>query len=109
MLRDEALRRLAAHREEIRAFGVTSLALFGSVARDEAGPESDVDLLIEFDPAAHVGLFEFVRIQRRLGEILGVRVDLVDRESLLPELRPIILAEAIDAIAGVASSRPPHA
>ena len=102
MRRDEALRVLADHREEIRAFGVTSLALFGSVARDEAGPESEVDVLVEFEPGAPIGLLEFVRLQRFLGETLGCRVDLVDREGLLPELRDAILQEAVDAVESLA-------
>ena len=57
MRRDEALRLLAAHREEIARFGVKSLAIFGSVARDEAGPDSDVDVLVEF--SVPVGLSHF--------------------------------------------------
>ena len=97
MQRDEALRILAAHRDEIRALGVTSLALFGSVARDEAGPESDVDLLVELDPAAHIGLFRFVEIQLFLEDLLNRPVDLVTRASLVPELREGILREAVDA------------
>ncbi len=54
--------------------GVRSLELFGSLARGDARPASDVDLLVEFQP---VGLFQFFRVQRRLEAILGRRVDLV--------------------------------
>ena len=49
MRRDDVIRLLHEHKAEIDAFGVKSLSLFGSVARDEAGPESDVDVLVEFD------------------------------------------------------------
>lgn len=52
MERDEALQRLAAHQEALANLGVRSLALFGSVAREEAGPSSDVDLLVEFEGQA---------------------------------------------------------
>jgi predicted nucleotidyltransferase len=52
MRRDEAPRLLAEHRDEIAGFGVSSLAVFGSVARDEAGADSDIDILVEFDPSA---------------------------------------------------------
>jgi uncharacterized protein len=97
MRRDEALRLLAAHRDEIAGFGVSSLAVFGSVARDEAGADSDIDILVEFDPSARVGLFEFVRLQRCLSHVLGQRVDLVTTDALKPRMRDRILAEAIHA------------
>jgi predicted nucleotidyltransferase len=51
MRRDEALAILTAHQEELKEYGVKSLAIFGSVARDEARPDSDVDLLVEFSQA----------------------------------------------------------
>jgi hypothetical protein len=56
-------------------FAIRSSAVFGSVARGEAGPESDVDILVEFAPDARIGLFAFARLQRRLSEILGPSVD----------------------------------
>lgn len=96
MKRDEALKILAEHREEIEAFGVRRLAVFGSVARDEAGPESDVDLLVEFDDRP-VGLFEFVDLKNRLEELLGRPVDLATKDGLKRQLRDRILEEAIPA------------
>jgi predicted nucleotidyltransferase len=94
MNRREVQSRLAAHSEELRSMGVTSLALFGSTARNESSIESDVDLLVEFDRP--VGLFHFFSVQHRLEEILGARkVDLVQRGALHPALREHILAEAI--------------
>ncbi|MBK9713413.1 MAG: nucleotidyltransferase family protein [Kouleothrix sp.] len=75
--------------------GVSSLAVFGSVAREEAGAESDVDILVEFGQP--VGLFEFVRLQQRLEALLGRRVDLVTPDALRPTMRDRILHEAIDA------------
>ena len=95
MRRDEALRILAEHRDELAAMGAASLSLFGSVARDEAGPDSDVDVLI--DLARPLDLFDVGRIQVRLEEILGTRVDLVMTRALRPQLRDGILAEAIHA------------
>jgi predicted nucleotidyltransferase len=74
---------------------VRSLELFGSVARGEARADSDVDLLVEFD--GPVGLFHFFRVQRRLEEILGARVDLVMRDAVKPQLRERMFAEAIRA------------
>jgi uncharacterized protein len=93
--RDEALRLLAEHRDELIAMGAGSLSLFGSVARDEAGPDSDVDILIEL--GRPIGLFDLGRIQIRLEEILGQKVDLVMPEGLRPRLRARVLAEAVRA------------
>jgi predicted nucleotidyltransferase len=95
MRRDEALRRLAEHRDELEAMGVGSLSLFGSVARDEARNESDVDVLIEL--GRPMDLFDLGRIQIRLEEILAHRVDLVMPETLRPRLRAAVLAEAVRA------------
>lgn len=95
MRRAEALQLIETNRAELTALGVKSLALFGSVARDEARPDSDVDLLVEF--AEPVGFFHLFRVRRRLEEILAAKVDLTTPGGLRPELRRGILAEAIRA------------
>jgi predicted nucleotidyltransferase len=77
MDRDAVLERLRAHQAELKAMGVARLSLFGSVARGEAGAESDVDLAAEFDPAAQVGMFRYGAIAGRLTELLGREVDLL--------------------------------
>ena len=99
MRRDDAIRILRQHSDELtRDFGVKSLALFGSVARNEAKKSSDVDLLVEFDDRP-VGLFHLAGTYGYLKEILGVRkLDLVLRRALIKELEPFILREAIDVI-----------
>jgi len=76
-LADQVIATLRAHEAELRAAGIRRLSLFGSVARgdDEAG--SDVDLAVEFDRAAGIGLIEVVGLERRLSELLGRDVDLV--------------------------------
>ena len=73
--------------------GVKLLALFGSVARDEAGEHSDVDLLVEFDRP--VGLFGLFSLQDRLEEILGCSVDLGTPNSLKPRIRAEVMREAV--------------
>lgn len=93
--REEVQRRLSEKRPELATVGVRALDLFGSVARGEAGPQSDVDLLVDFEQP--VGLFHFVRVQQRLEEILGCRVDLVMREAVKPQLRARIFGEAVRA------------
>lgn len=95
MRRDEALQILKSHKQELIKFDVKSLAIFGSVARDEAGPESDVDILVEF--AKPVGLFEFVRLKTYLEKLLQHKVDLVTPDALKDRLREQILKEAIRA------------
>jgi len=95
--RDEVLARLAAHRSAIREFAVQRLALFGSTARGEARADSDVDILVEYEPGVRVGLFEFVRLQRYLSEVLGHRVDLATPEALREDMRETILKEAVRA------------
>lgn len=97
MRRDEALRILSEHREDIEEYGVMSLALFGSVARDDATSDSDVDILVEFDPEARVGMFDFLEFREYLEGILGHRVDLVAKAAVKQRLRDSILGEAITA------------
>lgn len=95
MTRDQVLQRLAGARAELAGLGVRSLDLFGSVARGESGPGSDVDLLVDFDRP--IGLFHFFRVQRRIEEILGSKVDLVMRDAVKRQLRDRIFAEAVRA------------
>ena len=96
MRRDEILQALGKHRLQLKQLGVASLAVFGSVARDEAAQDSDVDVLVEFDQP--VGLFEVVRLRLRLEEILDRPVDLVTRDALRPSMREQILGEAVYAV-----------
>lgn len=98
MKRSEVCQMLANHRTELRErFGVKSLALFGSVVRDESTTASDVDLLVEFD--RRVGLFHLIDTEEFIRELLRVeKVDLVLRRALLPELKDEVLAEAVDVL-----------
>ena len=93
--RDQIIKTLHNHRALLDTFGIARLSLFGSFARDEGSVESDVDLLVEFNRP--IGLFEFARLQRRLGELVGHRVDLVTPAALKTELREQILREAVVA------------
>jgi predicted nucleotidyltransferase len=96
MTRTQVLNILAAHQAQLRDLGVKSLALFGSVARDEATGASDVDLLVDFDRP--VSLFEVLDVRFFLESLLGVReVDLVLRRAVLDELKEDIYGEAVDA------------
>ncbi len=95
MKRADVIRILHEHLHELAdRYGVKSLALFGSVARDEATERSDVDLLVEFDRP--VGLFGLFELQDYLETLLHCSVDVGTRESLKPRLRPHVFAECID-------------
>jgi predicted nucleotidyltransferase len=93
MNRDEILQHLAAHREELADFGVKSLALFGSAVRGEAGPDSDLDILVEFEGSSTFD--QYMNLKFFLEELLSRRVDLVTRKALKPRLRPYIEREAV--------------
>lgn len=95
MRREEALRLLAEHRDELTAMGAASLSLFGSVARDEAGPDSDVDILIEL--GRPMGLFGLAAIHLRLEEILGRRVELITANGLAERYRAHIVPDLVRA------------
>jgi predicted nucleotidyltransferase len=90
---------LHKHRSELRAMGVKSLTLFGSVIQGEERPDSDIDILVEF--SRPIGLLAFVRLKQHLTELLGRQVDLVTLEALKPSLRDGILREAQNAGQGL--------
>jgi predicted nucleotidyltransferase len=97
MKRDDVLRILAAHRDDFTAMGVRELAIFGSVARDEAEAGSDVDVLVDYEPGTRLSYFRVFELQERLEGLLGAKVDLVTMGGLRSELREGILAEAVRA------------
>jgi uncharacterized protein len=77
-----------------RRFQVRELALFGSMLRDDHGPESDVDLLVSFQPAARVTFVTLAKLQRELEAVLGRKVDLVPKDGLKAVIRDHVLATA---------------
>ena len=93
--RDEVLETLRAQKQNlVERFGVVSLALFGSFARDQATETSDLDILVRFDGLATSKTY--FGVQFYLEDMLGRRVDLVTEKALRPELRPYVEREAID-------------
>ena len=78
------------------ARGLTRLALFGSTARDDLGPKSDVDLLIEVDPARRFGLFAFLDLKNDLAAPLGRPVDLAFADAMRPRLLTAVLEDALE-------------
>ena len=69
MRRQEILNTLSGHHKELKKFGVTSIGIIGSAARDELEPSDDLEIIVEFDPDAHVGLLGFVRLENHLSDL----------------------------------------
>jgi predicted nucleotidyltransferase len=85
--RERVLRILHEEAPRLRTRGITRLSLFGSIARGEARPESDVDLLIEIESAAKLGFFELHDLQEELGTLLGRPVQFAFGSAMRPWLR----------------------
>jgi hypothetical protein len=83
----------AALQELCHRYEVRELSMFGSAARGELRPESDIDLLVDFAPGAKVGLWEFGRLERELQALLGRKVDLVSKRGLKPRVRRSVLQD----------------
>lgn len=96
-LAGEVIATLRAHKAELRAAGIRHLSLFGSVARGDAGAGSDVDLVAELDPEAHIGLFALAALERRLAELVGHPVDLLPEPVEKPRLRARIQQDRLVA------------
>jgi len=95
---DEAMTILKAAMPDLRErYAVKDLAVFGSVARGEARPGSDIDVLVAFEPGKAGGYFKFFALQQDLEALLGLKVDLVTPDALRKQLRGRILAEAVHA------------
>lgn len=93
MHREQVLRILREHTQQVREFGVTSLAVFGSVARDQTRPDSDVDILVEFDPPP---TFErYMDLKFYLEDLLRCRIDLGTPDTLKPRIRARVQSEAV--------------
>ena len=93
--RNELLTLLRADRRTLEQSGIRRAALFGSTARGDANPDSDVDVLVVLDPDAHVGLVRFAALQDHLRQLFGRDVDLVSRGALRTDRDGAILDEAV--------------
>ena len=96
MGREQTIRTLRAHADEIRKLGVTRLAIFGSFVRDQNGSNSDIDLLVDIDGTRRFSLLDYVGLTHFFEDVLGQPVDVVRRQAIKPFLRDAILAEAVE-------------
>jgi predicted nucleotidyltransferase len=97
MMRDTVLAVLRANKAALQARGVQRAALFGSTARDEANPGSDVDIMVEIDPHAAVDLYAYVAITHYIASLFPVAVDVAEREQLLEPVRKTAEQDAVYA------------
>lgn len=98
MLRFEEIKgTLAKHKQELRRdFGVKQIGVFGSYVRGEQKKQSDIDLLVEFEEPSNLTLLDFIRLENSLSEMLGVKVDLVEKQTLKPRIGKHILEEVVN-------------
>ena len=97
MDKDEALTILRQHADALRNRGIRHAALFGSVARGDARPDSDIDILIELAPEASLDIFAYVELKNDIAALFRGRVDVVNKDALKPHVRPPASAESIYA------------
>jgi uncharacterized protein len=94
MGRDEAIRRLRRHEADLRRLGVEHLYMFGSTARGEATEGSDIDLFFDHEKGK-IGVFELMDVKERAAGILGLKTDIMTRNSLHPRLKKRIEESAV--------------
>ena len=94
---EQVLATLRAHKPTLKAVGVVHLSLFGSTARGDRRPDSDVDLLAAFDQTRPISLLDVAGIEIQLAELLGQPVDLIEEGTLKPRVRRTVEAEAVRA------------
>lgn len=92
----KVIRTLREYEIELRSRGVERLSLFGSLARGEAGPSSDIDLAVRFVSSAKIGLFEFAALSDRVREVLGAPVDLVSEPARADRMQREIDRDRVD-------------
>lgn len=97
MDKDAVIATLRAHRADLERMGVIHAALFGSVARGEAGPDSDIDIAVDLTEDAAPGIYEYVGLKHRIGELFPGEVDVIDRATMRPWLLEEVTRDGIYA------------
>lgn len=85
--KDSVLQTLRAHQAELQAMGVKHIALFGSVARDEADEHSDIDLLVDLDAEKRISVFDYVGLVQHLGRLFPIKIDVANARALKPRVK----------------------
>src|SRR4029079_2534015 len=97
MRRDEVIARLKEAEPALQARGVRRAAVFGSVARGDNSADSDIDILVEFEPGAEGTIYEYIRLKEFVASLFDGPVDVIDRDALKPHLRAPATADTLYA------------
>lgn len=97
MKRDQVIEKLRQSEQALRARGVAHAALFGSLARGDTDSQNDIDIMVEFDPAAEVTMYGYAGVKNYIAELFEASVDVVDRQAMKPRVRQRAAQDALYA------------
>jgi hypothetical protein len=97
MRRDDILARLRAAAPALRARGIRRAAVFGSIARGDDRPDSDIDIMVEFEPGAEGSIYEYMNLKAYIAGLFEGPVDVIDRDALKPHLRAAAARDTVYA------------
>jgi predicted nucleotidyltransferase len=97
MGRDDIVAKLRVTEPVLRARGIRRAAIFGSIARGEDRPDSDIDILVEFEPGHEGSIYEYMNLKEYIASLFGRPVDVIDRRALKPHLRAPVARDTLYA------------
>ena len=97
MDREHVIATLRAHERQLKEAGIVRLSLFGSTARGDARPDSDVDLLAAFDDTRRLSLLDVIHLENQISDLLGCKVDLAEEGKLKPRVQKGVESEVVRA------------
>ena len=97
MRRDDVIAKLKAAESALRARGVRRAAVFGSIARGDERPDSDIDILVEFEPGAEGSIYDYMNLKEYIAGLFDGPVDVIDRGALKPHLRAPVVRDTLYA------------
>lgn len=93
---EKIIKILKEHKDELKLkYGIREIGIFGSYVRGEEKYSSDIDILVDFDPDVRLSLLDFIELEIYLSDLLGIKVDLVDKQALKPKIGRQVLNELV--------------